>query len=187
MMFRIWLMCIGLVSLGQPLQAQGDYIILNKGDTLRGQVRKPSALYLMHHQVAFVPEGDTKVYRFSPYELKGFGTADETYLSHYIRGANDEFEKKYLRVLVRGYCTLYRYRYARPSPRGGMMGQPEDVYFVERLNEPLHKLDIQKLAKGKDSFFDDNPALATEIRKGKYNEKTLPKLVERYNQMRLLQ
>jgi hypothetical protein len=161
------------------------YIVLNSGDTLHGRIKIPSAVYLLHHHINFRPDREERrAYKFTPDELKAFQIGDHWYESRYI-WEDEKLVKKFLKPRVRGYCTLYEYAYTTKSSRG-MVSTPLLAYFVERRNERLHALDFQDLRKGKDPYFDDNPALAQDIRQGKYPKEALPQVVERYNRERII-
>lgn len=174
-----WIACFCCLTWLQAQPRVEGYIVLNAGDTLTGEIKKPSALFLLHHQVSFWPDDDKTLYKFEPDELRAFGIGGQEFISHYIWSGN-ALVKKFLKPVVTGYCTLYAYRHTHQNQRG-MVSEPVLTYFIERQDERLHVLDFTKLKKGEDLYFADNPIVQREILKGKYSKRTAKELVERYN------
>jgi hypothetical protein len=167
-------------SYGQ-VNHQPDFIILNSGDTLFGKIKKPSLSYMIHHQVRFLLPDEKKHFRFGPAELQGFRVQDEVFESRYI-WIGKFLEKKYLRVLVTGHCTLYQYRYANKPVRGKAPEPPVTSYYVARGIDRLHRLKWDDLRSGKDNYFSDDPYLMKDIEEGRYREDDITEIISRYNE-----
>jgi hypothetical protein len=160
-------------------QRASGYIVLNSGDTLKGEIKKPSALYMLHHEVTFLPAGERDEYKFFPEELHAFAVGEQVFESRYI-WSGKKLVRKFLQVLVRGYCTLFEYRFAERNQRG-MVGPPQQRFYAMRNTDRLHELDFSKLKKGRDNYFADDPSLMADLQAHKYDKKDLPAVVERYN------
>ena len=177
-----FVLIIGFISVANLVLAQqrlAGYVVLNSGDTLRGVFRLPAARYLLHHEIVFGPDAtlDEK-YKLFPEEVKSFTLGEEVYESRTIR--SDHTTKKFLKIVVQGYCTLFEYQYAAKNSRG-MVGQPVRQYYAQKMNQLLHALDFTRLRKGKDTYFADNIGLMADIRHGVYKKSDIPEIVKRYN------
>ncbi|MBL7858487.1 MAG: hypothetical protein JNM57_12420 [Cyclobacteriaceae bacterium] len=161
-------------------QRMAGLVVLNSGDTLRGIFKLPSAKYLLHHEVVFGPdESFNEKYKLYPEEVKGFSIGEDVYESHFIWSG--KATKKFLKIAVTGYCTLFEYQHTSKNSKG-IVGQPVRQYYAQKMNQLLHTLDFVKLRKGKDTYFADNIGLTLDIRHGHYKKSELPEIVRRYNQ-----
>lgn len=156
-------------------QVSNGYIIRASGDTLRGMV------YISeigaYEVMKFEKDGVETKYR--PYELKGYGIRGTHYVS-LVRPK--EGTRAFLRLAVRGYCSLYYYSEAGAPAGVGMMPTIRSWMYLQKEGEKdLHYTRYQQIKYGKDTYLNDNPGLINDIRKGKYGARHFDQVIERYN------
>lgn len=184
------LFCMGVIvalccSAPARLQAQkrvDGFVILNSGDTLRGQMKKVNYDRYLNHEVKFWYK-DGHTHKFFPNELKAFQIDQRLYESHMIEPRTET--RKFLKVVIRGYCTLYEYMHAVNKGKGG---EKEIVlqFYVKKDDGKLHLVNFDRLTEGNDFYFRDNKELTYDIRIGRYKERHMPEIVARYNRERVL-
>lgn len=183
---RRWKLFIIILMLGScyTLEAQlfkrkrvDGFIVLNSGDTLHGQMLQMKYDRYLNHEVKFWYK-DGHTHKFFPAELKAFQIEQRVYESHIIEPRTET--KKFLKVVIRGRCTLYEYMH---SINKGKAGEKELLleFYVQKENAKLHRIDFDRLREGNDFYFRDNKELTYDIRIGRYKEKQMPEIVARYN------
>jgi|GEM_PF-2156317 len=183
------LMGVLILTVCLPAEAQlfaskrvDGFVVLNSGDTLYGQMRKSSYDRYLNHEVKFWYK-DGHNHKFFPAELKAFSVEGKVYESQLIEPRTET--RKFLKVVVRGYCTLYEYMQTVNKGKGGekeMLLQ----FFVQKENGRLHRIDFESLKEGNDFYFRDNKELTYDIRVGRYKERHMPEIVARYNRERTI-
>lgn len=170
----------------QDVYSQSDFrkgfIITNKKDTLNGfidyreRVKKFSSCDFKSTQNGVVKS-------YSPNQIKGYGFFNDSYFeSKEIKGKNNNIEKTFLEVLVKGKVILYK---------------SKSAYFIEKNNSILRKLTNENKTVFKDGkefrknsnryigilkiLLADCSKLKGDIKKTLLSEKSLTILVENYN------
>jgi len=176
-----------LAVLCRPAEAQRlaakrveGFVVLNSGDTLYGQMKKTNYDRFLNHEVKFWYK-DGHTHKFFPTELKAFQIEQRVYESHMIEPRTET--RKFLKVVIRGYCTLYEYMQSVNKGKGGEK-EMHLQFFVQKQNGKLHTIDFERLKEGNDFYFRDNKELTYDIRVGRYKEKHMPEIVSRYNRER---
>jgi hypothetical protein len=143
---------INSVALAQDFQG---YVILNSGDTLRGQIKPYEDAYdiLMYTEVRFFKDGE-KI-KFTPKEIKEYHVATQNYSETYVTKDIGKRSPQliFFKVLVRGYCTLYEsHRYSDRMINNMRVVEPPSFY-LQREGEELHLAVFPYLTSGKDLYF----------------------------------
>lgn len=178
-----------LLTACYPLEAQlfkgkrvDGFVVLNSGDTLYGQMKQLKYDRYLNHEVKFWYK-DGHTHKFYPSELKAYQIDQRVYESHIIEPRTET--RKFLKVVIRGYCTLYEYMHTVNKGKGA---EKEFVleFYVQKVNRKLHRIDFERLKDGNDFYFRDNKELTYDIRIGRYKERHMPEIVARYNREQAL-
>lgn len=115
--------CACLTGFGSSLFAQTDYIINNDGVKIMGEVKSNN-----YNKVKFIPDGEKKVQKFNPKQLKESYKAGEGVFRSVVRSKGEA--PLFLKVLEDGRVKLYEYfRQSAGGYTGGAAGGAGG-YFV---------------------------------------------------------
>jgi hypothetical protein len=99
----VFFLCTLLAGAQAPMLK--GYIVTEKGDTLRGEIKPNKKELENYNKVTFKDQNaNQKVYR--PTKLKGYGMNED----HYIAMDSDE-ERKFYKVMARGPISFYKLGY----------------------------------------------------------------------------
>jgi hypothetical protein len=172
---------------GQSRFGNGSCVILNSGDTLYGKINDKEQHFdnVVLSKIEIVDSAGKK-HIFMPDEIKGYLSRGNTYVTLDV---NDKPGKKptilVCKVITTGYCTLYEHRSKLVGYANGMMTESIiQYYYLQKKDEPLYRLNFNRLKIGKDLYFIDNGPLTYDIQ-NKYKKYEIEAIVRRYNSERL--
>ena len=154
------LTCLGLIQLSE---AQ-DYIITNKGDTVRGEIKLLSFDLLDRVQVKTGKE--KKVYTAK--ETKVCSFKGESY-----RPVKEENAIRFMKVIKYGYLSLYAFNSPNLHTYDKRMLTKLDGTSMEVPNLLFTKIMV--------SYLDDCPTIREKIKSEDYGKKDIEKIVDEYN------
>lgn len=101
--FTVLLICFATFSATAQITFVKGYIVNEKGDTLRGEVKiNPKKEKDNYNKVFFKDEGGTQR-SYKPNKVKAYGFDNQHYIAMEYEG-----EQKFYRALVRGEISLYK-------------------------------------------------------------------------------
>lgn len=173
---KLFSLLISLVWCAQHAAAQ-DYVVTILGDTIHGKIKEPTFEYVLYFKVV-MKEDERKVYHAE--DLRCYQLDGEQYLSEDLGDGSYVF----LKPLVTGYCSLYKYEYLMSGGGGGTMPAMKSqvtTYFMHKEGGPFHEYWFAVLKNGRDLYFVDDPQLTFDLRHGKYKKGDMQQIVMRYN------
>ena len=154
-----------LLSLSQVLNAQTDYLVTLKGDTIRGPVKILSFERLDRAEIKY----DGKKKSFTALEARTVFSKNELYQT--VSMNNEGF--RYMKVVKSGYLSLYNFRLPNQTAYTGLYLAKKTGVGLEVPNLTYRKT----LAE----FLSDCPDLSDQIKAGNYPKTELEKLIDAYN------
>ncbi len=158
--FLLLLTCFGLIHLSK---AQ-DYIITNKGDTVRGEIKLLSFDLLDRVQVKTGKE--KKIYTAK--EVKICSIKEELY-----RPVGQENAIRFMKVIKYGYLSLYAFN----SPNL----HTYDRRILTKLDGTSMEVPNLLFTKIMVNYLEDCPTIREKIKSEDYGKKDLEKIVDEYN------
>ena len=141
-----------------------DYLVTNRGDTLRGKIKIMSYDQLDRVQIAEQKKKTTLTAR----QVKAVFTGGETY--HPKQG---DRAIRFMKLVKPGYLSLYAFREENQNFYGGR-------YLVKRDGAAT---EVPNLAfkKNMAEFLRDCPEIREKIKSGEYGRKDLDQIIDAYN------
>jgi len=152
------LSCLCLTAYSQ------DYLVTNRGDTLRGKIKIMSYDQLDRVQITEQKKKTTLTAR----QVKAVFTGGETY--HPKQG---DRSIRFMKLIKPGYLSLYAFREENQNFYGGR-------YLVKRDGDAT---EVPNLAfkKNMAEFVRDCPEIREKIKSGEYGRKDLDQIIDAYN------
>ena len=141
-----------------------DYLVTNRGDTLRGKIKIMSYDQLDRVQITEQKKKTTLTAR----QVKAVFTGGETY--HPKQG---DRSIRFMKLIKPGYLSLYAFREENQNFYGGR-------YLVKRDGDAT---EVPNLAfkKNMAEFVRDCPEIREKIKSGEYGRKDLDQIIDAYN------
>jgi hypothetical protein len=151
------------------------YLINDKGDTLRGEVKyNPKKEQDCYNKVYF-KDANGVVKNYKPKKAKGYGFNDQNFVA-----MDFESELKFYRVLVYGEINLYRMAYEEIRMNQEVLG---GEYFIAH-KDAATKLTSVKEGKFKKQMLEwmkDNPEFINEYNDKDFNAENAAEVIRKYN------
>jgi len=180
-LYSVLVLLILPVSVFGQKDYHNGYIITNKNDTLNGRIkdRKPPPFGKLFKKVRFKHK-NIIARKYGPEKLKGYKQGNDQYESLWIDVSNSFFretylsipdsgEKRFLRVIVKGYLTYYKWEY-EDDESDYIWSKPlfkrEDEPSLIRVTQGVFGLKKKNLAK----YFRDCPTLVDKIENGELKD-----------------
>lgn len=143
-----------------------DYVVILKGDTLRGSVKLLS--YDRLDRVEIKADGKKKV--FTALEARSVFYKNELYHTIQLESVG----LKYMKLIKGGYLSIYTFRPVNQVTYDG-------VYLYKRSGQGIEMPNLT-FKKGLSDFLDDCITVKTKIKDGVLSKRDINKIVDEYNQ-----
>jgi len=152
------LSCLCIAAYGQ------DYLVTNKGDTLRGKIKIMSYDQLDRVQIAQQKKKTTLTAR----QVKAVFTGSETYHPH-----QGDHTIRFMKLIKSGYLSLYAFREENQNFYSGR-------YLVKR-DGAASEVPNLSFKRNMAEFLRDCPEIREKIKSGEYGRKDLDQIIDAYN------
>lgn len=149
------------------------YIINQKGDTVKGQIRCSKKGHELFEKVFFQKSFSDKKF-YTPDKIREFFVNGETYISREVDG-----DLSFIHVLSNGTVKLYEYRYEMQS--GNEVTYRTDYYIEKSGSGTLTKVKSGKFKKIISEMMGDCSRLVQDVENKKYDIDNIREVVEQYN------
>jgi len=141
-----------------------DYLVTNKGDTLRGKIKIMSYDLMDRVQIA----QNKKKIALAAREVKAVFSDGETFIPQ-----QSDRAIRFMKLLRSGYLSLYAFKEENQNFFGGRYLIKRDGAKVEVPNLAFKKIMAE--------FLTDCPEVQAKIKSGEYGRKDLDQIIDAYN------
>ena len=165
-----------LTNLHAEMVWKTGYVILNSGDSIKGDIKVNTKKELTLFQKVYFKQGESsKTYK--PEQVKEYGYENERFLARKIDG-----EMQFLKVLSYGHIILYEWQY---ELQRGAEVIVEKEYYIEK-NDGSAKIEKTKPGKFKKNvaeYMADHTELVARVQKEdkKYEIGDMQNIIAEYN------
>lgn len=152
------------------------YLINDKGDTLRGEIKYNPKKEGDCYSKVYFKDANGVIKNYKPKKAKGYGFNDQHFVSMDFEG-----EPKFYRVLAGGEINFYRMAYEEIRMNQLVLG---GEYFISRKDEPdkLTSVKEGRFKKQMTEWMKDNPEFINEFEESKdFNADNAAEVVRKYN------
>lgn len=164
-------------SLHAELEWKTGYVILNSGDSIKGDIKVNTKKELPMFQKVCLRQGENNLKNYKPDQVKEYGYESTRFFARKVDG-----EMSFLKVLSSGRINLYEFQFE--MQRGNDVVVDSD-YYIEK-NDGASELQKVKSGKFKKTVADmmaDNTELVQRVQNDdkKYEIADMRSVVDEYN------
>jgi hypothetical protein len=167
-----FLLQLSISTQAQLVWKQG-YVLLNTGDTVKGEIKIPKKEFDFYSKVMVKRSEDEKK-TFNPAKAKEFSFEGTRFVSKQVDG-----ETTFVKCLSAGSLNLYEYQYEWQS--GNNIIYKSEFYLEKANTTEMVKVKSGHFRKIVEEFMSGDTALLKDVQDKKYDFEQLTEVFQQYN------